>query len=218
MGTRGSFLWGKADRSPPFSAVKEWVELYLHSPNAPSWRGAQLKKAQGQLYLHLPCPSTWILPHFLAVHMLQLSYILVKIHEQTLSSFALIQEPSTLIDSTSDPVILFVLFLFSHNTEGSWSVTFGVTLRRASTHCQLQGTFTFKHKSTDEVFSDFVTSDVDRSIVGSNPTQCMDMSVVTTFNVFPVMNVTQYFITLVCFSHKILLGWLNREAWDGQGM
>jgi hypothetical protein len=30
--------------SPPSSAeVKEWVELYLHSPNTPSWRGAQLK-------------------------------------------------------------------------------------------------------------------------------------------------------------------------------
>jgi hypothetical protein len=29
--------------SPPSSAeVKEWVELYLHSPNTPSWRGAQL--------------------------------------------------------------------------------------------------------------------------------------------------------------------------------
>jgi hypothetical protein len=28
------------------------VELYLHSPNTPSWRGAQLK-AQGQLYLFL---------------------------------------------------------------------------------------------------------------------------------------------------------------------
>jgi hypothetical protein len=28
--------------SPPSSAeVKEWVELYLHSPNTPSWRGAQ---------------------------------------------------------------------------------------------------------------------------------------------------------------------------------
>jgi hypothetical protein len=30
--------------SPPSSAeVKEWVALYLHSPNTPSWRGAQLK-------------------------------------------------------------------------------------------------------------------------------------------------------------------------------
>jgi hypothetical protein len=44
----------EADHSPPSSAeVKEWVELYLHSPNAPSWRGAQLEGAQGQLYLYL---------------------------------------------------------------------------------------------------------------------------------------------------------------------
>jgi hypothetical protein len=42
----------EADHSPPSSAeVKEWVELYLHSPNTPSWRGAQLGGAQGQLYL-----------------------------------------------------------------------------------------------------------------------------------------------------------------------
>jgi hypothetical protein len=42
----------EAVHSPPSSAeVKEWVELYLHSPNTPSWRGAQLKEAQGQLYL-----------------------------------------------------------------------------------------------------------------------------------------------------------------------
>jgi hypothetical protein len=32
----------EADHSPPSSAeVKEWMELYLHSPNGPSWRGAQ---------------------------------------------------------------------------------------------------------------------------------------------------------------------------------
>jgi hypothetical protein len=32
----------EADYSPPLSAeVKEWVELYLHSPHTPSWRGAQ---------------------------------------------------------------------------------------------------------------------------------------------------------------------------------
>jgi hypothetical protein len=42
-------LWVKrpgseADHSFPSSAeVKEWVELYLHSPNTPSWCGAQLK-------------------------------------------------------------------------------------------------------------------------------------------------------------------------------
>jgi hypothetical protein len=35
----------EADHSPASSAeVKECVELYLHSTNMPSWRGAQLKK------------------------------------------------------------------------------------------------------------------------------------------------------------------------------
>jgi hypothetical protein len=44
----------EADHSPPSSAeVKEWVELYLHSPNTPSWRGVQLGGTQGQLYLYL---------------------------------------------------------------------------------------------------------------------------------------------------------------------
>jgi hypothetical protein len=33
----------EADHSPISSAeVKEWMELYLHSPNIPSWRGSQL--------------------------------------------------------------------------------------------------------------------------------------------------------------------------------
>jgi hypothetical protein len=37
----------EADHSPPSSAeVKEWVELCLHSPNAPSWHGALLGGAQ----------------------------------------------------------------------------------------------------------------------------------------------------------------------------
>jgi hypothetical protein len=50
MGTRGSFPGVKrpgpeADYSPPSSAeVKEWLELYLHSPNTLPWRGAQLKQ------------------------------------------------------------------------------------------------------------------------------------------------------------------------------
>jgi hypothetical protein len=40
------------DHSPPSSAeVKEWVDLYLHSLNTPSWRGAQVGGAMGQLYL-----------------------------------------------------------------------------------------------------------------------------------------------------------------------
>jgi hypothetical protein len=35
----------EADHSPPSSAeVKEWVDLYLHFPNTPSWRGVQLRK------------------------------------------------------------------------------------------------------------------------------------------------------------------------------
>jgi hypothetical protein len=34
----------EADYSPPSSAeVKEWVALYIHSPNTPPYRGAQLK-------------------------------------------------------------------------------------------------------------------------------------------------------------------------------
>jgi hypothetical protein len=59
MSTSGSSLRVKqpgreADNSPPSRAkVKECVELYLHSPNTSSWRSAQLKKAQGQLYLYL---------------------------------------------------------------------------------------------------------------------------------------------------------------------
>jgi hypothetical protein len=60
MGTRGSFPGGtgrEADHSPPSSAeVEEWVELYLHSPNTPSWRGAQLKYRDNfTFYLYLPC-------------------------------------------------------------------------------------------------------------------------------------------------------------------
>jgi hypothetical protein len=44
----------KADQLPPSSAeVKECVELYIHSTNTPSWRGARLRKAQGQLYFYL---------------------------------------------------------------------------------------------------------------------------------------------------------------------
>jgi hypothetical protein len=35
----------EADHSPPSSVeVKEWLELYIHSPSTTSWRGAQLKK------------------------------------------------------------------------------------------------------------------------------------------------------------------------------
>jgi hypothetical protein len=45
----------EANHSPPSSSeVKECVELYLHSPNKPSWRSAELnKKPLEQLYLYL---------------------------------------------------------------------------------------------------------------------------------------------------------------------
>jgi hypothetical protein len=33
----------EADHSPPSSVEVKEVELYFHSPNTPSWRGAQLK-------------------------------------------------------------------------------------------------------------------------------------------------------------------------------
>jgi hypothetical protein len=47
-------LGREADHSPQTSAeVKECVELYLHSPITPSWRGAQLKEATGTT---LPLP------------------------------------------------------------------------------------------------------------------------------------------------------------------
>jgi len=38
----------ETDHSPPSSAeVKECVGLYLHSPNTPSWLGAQVKRSTG---------------------------------------------------------------------------------------------------------------------------------------------------------------------------
>jgi hypothetical protein len=44
----------EADHSPPASAeVREWVALYLHSPNTPSWRGAQLKHRDKFTLLYL---------------------------------------------------------------------------------------------------------------------------------------------------------------------
>jgi len=41
----------EVDHSLPSSAeVEECVELYLHSPNMPSWRGAQVKKSTGTIF------------------------------------------------------------------------------------------------------------------------------------------------------------------------
>jgi hypothetical protein len=54
----------EADHSPPSGAeIKECVELYLCSPNTPSWRGAQLKHGENfTFYLYRPicfCCHTW---------------------------------------------------------------------------------------------------------------------------------------------------------------
>jgi hypothetical protein len=45
-------LGREADHSSLSSAeVKELVELYLHSPNTPSWRGAQLQKKHRDYFM-----------------------------------------------------------------------------------------------------------------------------------------------------------------------
>jgi hypothetical protein len=55
----------EAEHSPPSSAeVKEYVELYFHSPNTPSWRGAQFKKNRDNftfilLYLYHAMKAYW---------------------------------------------------------------------------------------------------------------------------------------------------------------
>jgi hypothetical protein len=59
MGTECSFSGGKAAGtwSWPLTSIyrggQECVELFLHSPNMPSWRGAQLKKST---VITLPLP------------------------------------------------------------------------------------------------------------------------------------------------------------------
>jgi hypothetical protein len=55
----------EADYLPPSSAeMKEWVELYLHSPNLPSWRDAQLKHGDSFTFIFITLrfcySSDWI--------------------------------------------------------------------------------------------------------------------------------------------------------------
>jgi len=63
MGTRGSFPGVKrpgleTNHSPPSSAeAKECVELYVHSPNSPSLRGAPLKHRDNFTYFNLSSTS-----------------------------------------------------------------------------------------------------------------------------------------------------------------
>jgi len=51
MGIRDSFPRDEVDHSPPSNAESECVELYFHSPNTPSWRGAQLKQKNVSIIL-----------------------------------------------------------------------------------------------------------------------------------------------------------------------
>jgi hypothetical protein len=71
MGTAGFSLGVKrpgreADHSPPSSAeVKEWLELYLHSPNTPSWRGAHLKHRDNFTFTFFNYGVYFMTPNFL---------------------------------------------------------------------------------------------------------------------------------------------------------
>jgi hypothetical protein len=68
----------EADHSSPSGAgVREWVEVYLHSPNGPSWRGARLGGAQGQLYLYFTFYLIVIGETILGIYVFLMEYVLV---------------------------------------------------------------------------------------------------------------------------------------------
>jgi hypothetical protein len=76
LGVPGALsLWLKrpgceVDHSPPSGVeVKECVELYLHSHNTPSWRGAPLRKAQRRLYLTTLTDELHYLPTYLPTYL-----------------------------------------------------------------------------------------------------------------------------------------------------
>jgi hypothetical protein len=48
----------ESDHSSPY--VKECVEMYFHSSNTPSWRGAQMKHRDNFTFTLPPCPSAVI--------------------------------------------------------------------------------------------------------------------------------------------------------------
>jgi hypothetical protein len=66
----------EADHFPPSSTeVKERVELYLHSPSTPSWRGAQLKHRDNFTFTFTPIhgqlnPVLISTPYFPNVHII----------------------------------------------------------------------------------------------------------------------------------------------------
>jgi hypothetical protein len=68
----------EADDTPSSSAdVKECMEIYIHSPSTPSWRGAQFK-AQGQLYLlYFTCIDTYNITYtFINAHKYMRGFII----------------------------------------------------------------------------------------------------------------------------------------------
>jgi hypothetical protein len=65
----------EADHSLPSSAeVKECVELYLHSPNIPSWSGAKLKKHSNK-FTFLPFIINYIILYYITHNILCIIYI-----------------------------------------------------------------------------------------------------------------------------------------------
>jgi hypothetical protein len=82
----------EADHSPPSSAeVKECVELYLHSPNTTSWRGAQLGGAQCQEMVFLSyayrCRNKSTRPGCHPDASLETSLILLDVHTSNMTHF-----------------------------------------------------------------------------------------------------------------------------------
>jgi len=72
-GYQGLFPWSKAAGawSWPLSSVQcrvqECMELYFHSPNTPSWRGAQLKEKHRNIFTFTlySCMNTYLLTYLL---------------------------------------------------------------------------------------------------------------------------------------------------------
>jgi hypothetical protein len=75
----------KLDHSSPSSAeVKELVELYLHSPDTPSWRGAQLKHRDnfGKIIIMITLLPSGVktMGHILKLENIKFHVVLKSIH------------------------------------------------------------------------------------------------------------------------------------------
>jgi hypothetical protein len=69
----------EADHSPPSSAeVKECVELYLHSPNTSSWRGAHLKHMDNfTIWPYFQTARDQLSHPYITTHKIMVLYILI---------------------------------------------------------------------------------------------------------------------------------------------